>query len=150
MLPSPCASRRHFLSRGAFGLGAFGLAWLLKQDGLLAKPPDAGDAALRSAAEEAALRAAKRKAMISMFMQGGPSHIDLFDPKPELDKLDGKKFPGEVKYDDAARASRKVLGSARGNSQKHGQSGIDVSELLPALRRDRGRRHAHPRHADAA
>ncbi len=45
--------------------------------------------------------------MISMFMQGGPSHIDLFDPKPELNRLDGKDFPGEVKYDDAAgRAAR--------------------------------------------
>jgi hypothetical protein len=68
--------------------------------------------------------------MISMFMQGGPSHIDLFDPKPLLKKYDGQRFPGEVKYDDAAHASPKVLASPW-EFQKHGQSGIECSELLP-------------------
>ncbi len=72
----------------------------------------------------------RAKAMISMFMQGGPSQIDLFDPKPELDKLDGKKFPGDIKYDDAAHASTTVLASPW-KYQKHGQCGTEVSELLP-------------------
>jgi hypothetical protein len=58
--------------------------------------------------------------MISMFMQGGPSHMDLFDPKPELTRYDGKDFPGEVKYDDAAGASREV----------HGQP-VEVQEARP-------------------
>src|SRR5258708_3800958 len=70
--------------------------------------------------------------MISLFMQGGPSQVDRFDNKPELTKLDGKEFPGEVKYDDAARASRKVLGSPW-KFQRYGQSGLEVSELLPGF-----------------
>jgi hypothetical protein len=70
--------------------------------------------------------------MISLFMQGGPSHLDLLDPKPALAAYDGKPFPGEVKYDNAAQASSRVLASPW-KFQKHGQSGIEVSELLPHL-----------------
>src|SRR5690349_21010217 len=70
--------------------------------------------------------------MISLFMQGGPSHIDLFDPKPLLNKLDGQKFPGEIKYDNAAQASAKILGCPW-KFTKHGRSGTEVSELLPHL-----------------
>ena len=44
-------------------------------------------------------------------MQGGPSHIDLFDPKPLLTRLDGTNFTGEIKYDNQAEASAKLLGS---------------------------------------
>jgi Protein of unknown function (DUF1501) len=70
--------------------------------------------------------------MISLFMQGGPSHIDLFDPKPALEKYDGKPFPGTIKYDNAAEASSKVLASPW-KFKKHGKSGIELSELLPQL-----------------
>ena len=49
--------------------------------------------------------------MISMFMQGGPSHIDLFDPKPELTKRHLQNFTGDIKYDNAAEASAKLFGS---------------------------------------
>ena len=70
--------------------------------------------------------------MISLFMHGGPSHVDLFDPKPELTSCDGKPFPGEVKYDNAAQASTKLLGSPWKFAQ-HGQCGTEVSELLPHL-----------------
>jgi hypothetical protein len=129
--PSGCFSRRHFLATGGFHLSAFGLAWLLKQDGLLASPekPMLERAHFDVLPKKPHFQP-RAKAMISMFMQGGPSHIDLFDPKPELDKLDGQKFPGEVKYDDAAHASTKVLASPW-KFQKHGQCGMDVSELLP-------------------
>jgi hypothetical protein len=70
--------------------------------------------------------------MISMFMQGGPSQVDLLDPKPLLNKLHLKKFPGKIKYDNAAEASSRVLGSPW-KFQKYGQGGTDVSELLPHL-----------------
>ncbi len=69
-------------------------------------------------------------AMISMFMQGGPSHVDLLDPKPILNKMHLQKFPGKIKYDNAAQASSKVFGSPW-KFQKYGESGTDVSELLP-------------------
>ena len=44
--------------------------------------------------------------MISMFMQGGPSHIDLFDPKPELNKRHLQTFTGDIKYDNAGRSQQ--------------------------------------------
>jgi len=68
--------------------------------------------------------------MISLWMQGGPSHIDLFDPKPELNRLDSQTFPDDVKYDNAAQASSKILRSPWKFS-RYGGRGMDVSELLP-------------------
>ena len=72
----------------------------------------------------------KAKSVIFIYLQGGPSHIDLFDPKPLLEKYDGQKFPGEIKYDNAAEASSKVFASPF-KFEKRGQSGIEISELLP-------------------
>ena len=71
-------------------------------------------------------------ALISLWMQGGPSHLDLFDPKPGMQKFDGKPFPGEIKYDNAAQASSKVLHSPWKFS-KQGESAIEMSELVPFI-----------------
>src|SRR5262245_393019 len=125
------SSRRHFLSTQAFGLGSLALASLLKQDGLLAE-------AVRPELEKktfdltpkSPVAEPKAKAMISLFMQGGPSHIDLCDPKPVLNELNGQKFPGDIKYDNTAEASSKVLGCPW-RFRKHGECGMDFSELLP-------------------
>jgi hypothetical protein len=70
--------------------------------------------------------------MISLFMQGGPSQVDLVDPKPGMAKYDGKPFPGKIKYDNAAQASSRVFHSPW-KFQKHGKSGLEVSELVPGL-----------------
>ncbi|MGE3779488.1 MAG: DUF1501 domain-containing protein, partial [Pirellulaceae bacterium] len=75
-------------------------------------------------------RPARAKAMISLWMQGGPSQVDLFDPKPMLQKYDGQPFPGEIKYDNAAQASAKVLGCPW-KFAPHGACGTEISELLP-------------------
>ncbi len=125
---SACCGRRHFLTQSGFGLGALGLTWLLKNDGLLAKPelePRHFDLLPKQPHFQP-----RARAMISMFMQGGPSHLDLFDPKPELDKRDGQKFTGDIKHDDVANASMKLLASPW-KFQQHGQCGTAVSELLP-------------------
>ncbi|MFT5470282.1 MAG: hypothetical protein ACI8UO_005409 [Verrucomicrobiales bacterium] len=125
-------SRRQFLN-SAYGTGAIALATLLKQDGLLANPALVGDDRTHFTNQPRPAHGfGKAKAMISMFMQGGPSHMDLFDPKPMLDKYDGKDFPGEVKYDDAAGATREVMASPWKFS-KHGESGMDFSELVPHM-----------------
>lgn len=127
------ASRRHFLAAGSMSLAPIALAWLLGEDGLLAKPvmpglePEKFD--LLPKRPHAPPQAT---AMISLFMQGGPSQVDLLDPKPILNKLDGQRFPGDIKYDNAAQASSKILGSPW-KFAKHGQCGTDVSELLPHL-----------------
>ncbi len=130
-LPSSLFTRRAALARGAYGIGGIALATLLQEQNLLAT-----SSLLQGQHFDMKPKAphgfGQAKAMISMFMQGGPSHIDLFEPKPELDKLDGKSFPGEVKYDDAAGASREVMASPW-KFKKHGQCGTDVSELLPGF-----------------
>lgn len=126
-------SRRHFLACNAMGLGAVALAWLLNEDGLLgapAMPPR--EPQQYDLTPKPPHKPARAKAMISLFMQGGPSHLDMFDPKPELQRYDGKTFPGTIKYDNAAQASSKVLGSPWKFS-KHGECGMELSELLPGL-----------------
>jgi hypothetical protein len=135
MSPAPnlLHNRRHFLTHGGMGVGFVALASILKEDGLLAAAATERPELERRTFDLAPKKPhfePKAKAMISLWMQGGPSHIDLFDPKPALEKLDGQRFPGEIKYDNAAQASPKVL-ACPWKFQKHGQCGTDVSELLP-------------------
>ena len=128
-----CLTRRHFLQNGAFSLAPFALASLLQQRQARAEPAKPlSDLERLSLATKKAHHAPRAMAMISLFMQGGPSQVDLLDPKPELTRLDGKEFPGKVKYDDAGGASTKVLGSPW-KFKPRGQCGTEVSELLPHL-----------------
>ncbi len=85
-------SRRAFLANSAFGVGAFALAHLLRATGLLAdEPKKPGENLPLDLKPTAAHFAPKAKAMISLFMHGGPSHVDLLDPKPELTKHHGTR-----------------------------------------------------------
>jgi hypothetical protein len=128
-------SRRQLLHHGTFGIGTVALAYLLHQERLLGNPTLANVEKLHFDLKPKKPHfAPKAKAMISLFMQGGPSHVDLLDPKPKLNELDGKPFPGQIKYDNAAQASSKVLGCPW-RFAKHGRCGADVSELLPHLSR---------------
>ena len=126
-------NRRHFLANNAMGIGTVALACLLKQENLLATPdkpdlePQKFDLLPKPTHSQP-----RATAMISLWMQGGPSHLDLLDPKPMLQKFDGKTFPGKIKYDNAAQASSKLLGSPW-KFQKQGQCGTEVSSLLPNL-----------------
>ncbi len=133
---SRLCSRRHFLQANAFGLGSLALATMLRDDGLLGapvKPHAIGEGAPRyDLLPKEPHFEPKARAMISLFMMGGPSQMDLFDPKPMLTKYDGQKFPGEIKYDNLAQASAKVFGSPFKFSQR-GQCGMELSELLPCL-----------------
>ena len=123
-------NRRHFLAASAMGSGPLLLANLLAHRAN-AEPikPDLAKLGfdLKPKRPESTPRAT---AMISMFMQGGPSQVDLLDPKPILNKLHMQKFPGKIKYDNAAQASSKVFGSPW-KFNKYGETGTDVSELLP-------------------
>jgi hypothetical protein len=126
------SSRRHFLATNAMGIGTVALAWLLHEDNLLAEPSRPELEHKFDLTPKKPPHPARATAMISLFMQGGPSHLDLLDPKPMLARYNGKTFPGTIKYDNAAQASSKVLASPW-KFRKHGQCGTEVSELLPHL-----------------
>src|SRR5579863_3845145 len=97
---------------------------------------DRAGAANPLAAKRPHLPDAKAKAAIFLFMAGGPSHIETFDPKPLLNRLDGQPRPaqfGEAKYQFIAKDAR-LLGSKR-RFEPYGQSGIEVSDLFPNIAR---------------
>ena len=127
------SSRRAFLQQNTMGIGGLALAWLLDHNGASAKtkllPKNQQDFDL---APKQPPQPAKAKAMISLFQHGGPSHMDLTDPKPELTKYNGTEYQGEVGYSFVNEASKTLLGSPW-KFQKHGRCGTEISELLPHL-----------------
>jgi hypothetical protein len=124
-------SRRDFLSRNAFGIGALALGSLLRDEQARADVPTflkhTPPTDLQPRQPHFAPRA---NAMISLFMHGGPSHVDLMDPKPELSQRSGQEYPGDIQYSFVNRASKTLLGSPWKFAPR-GQCGTDVSELLP-------------------
>ena len=126
-------SRRAFLKRGTTSLGGVALASLLHKN-LFATPP-APNRSLTGVLNT--LHAPpKAKRVIYMFMSGAPSHIDLFDHKPNLKALTGTELPATV------RGGQRITGMTSGQKQllvvgspfafrKHGRSGAELSELLP-------------------
>ena len=123
-------SRRQFFSRLGSGAGALALAMLLgEQAEAQAAAPAGYDLLPRSPYRKPA---AKR--VIYLFQNGGPSQVDLFDPKPELSRQDGKKPGSDFVNDVDAKKTGVWLGSPF-RFQKHGQSGMELSELLPELGR---------------
>ncbi len=115
-------SRRAFLARSGMGMAGLGLG------GLLAGELRADERAARPTALRAPHFPAKAKHVIHLFMNGGPSQVDTFDPKPALEKYAGKMLPTENLRTE--RRTGAVLPSPF-KFQKHGQSGIEVSELYP-------------------
>jgi len=125
--------RRGFLSRNAMGIGSLALAWLLKEEKLLAVPANAPKEQLSFDLKPKAPHFEPRaNAMISLFMHGGPSHVDLLDPKPELSQRSGEEYPGDVTYSFINRASKKLFGTPW-KFEKRGECGTEMSELLPHL-----------------
>src|SRR5690349_17714576 len=120
-------TRRELLSRGGMGMGVLGLAGVLAGEGLLARPAQASATDVNPLAPRAPHFPAKAKRVVHLFMNGGPSHVDTFDPKPLLDKFAGKPLPVPN-----PRTERKT-GAAFPSPytfKKYGQSGIEVSEIF--------------------
>ncbi len=123
-------SRRWFLEQCGVGLGAIALQQLLGASGSAA---EAG--ALNPMAPRAPHYAPKAKRVLFLFMAGAPSHLELFDNKPQLAKFDGTlPPPGLIKGYRAAfiRPDSKLLGP-KFKFARHGGSGTELSELLPHL-----------------
>lgn len=119
-------TRRAFLAGYAGCLGSLALTHLLAADGggapapssagpLDAKPPH---------------HPPRAKAVICLFQHGGPSQVDLFDPKTELSKRNGQRYPGQVEVHFTNQATGKLLASPF-RFHRRGQSGMELSELLP-------------------
>ena len=112
------ANRRDFLRRGGAGLGMLALA-ALEEDARAAAPPVAASA----------------KSVIWLFMDGGPSHVDTFDPKPTLTKLDGKPLPASFPRPVTAmgKTAHTPLLASKRKFRQHGKSGQWVSDWLPEI-----------------
>ena len=123
-------TRRGFLQRAGGGFGALALAHLLQGEAWAA--PVAAGPSTNPVAPRAPRFPARAKSVIFLFMEGGPSHIDTFDPKPLLNKLAGQPLPasfGEIIT--AMGEARSPLLAAPRTWKQHGKSGLWVSELLP-------------------
>ncbi|MFO0947373.1 MAG: DUF1501 domain-containing protein [Planctomycetota bacterium] len=120
----PPFTRRELLRRGGMGMGMIGLTDLLANQGLLA---DEGSSSHLPLAVKKPHFPPKATRVVHLFMNGGPSHVDTFDPKPMLDKYHGKSLPTA-----SLRTERKTGAAMRSpfRFQRHGKSGIEVSELF--------------------
>ncbi|MGH7170839.1 MAG: DUF1501 domain-containing protein, partial [Gemmataceae bacterium] len=127
----PSMSRRQMLCSLGNGFGALGLASVLAGEGLLGST---ARAAAGSASNPLAPKAPhfppRAKRVIFLFMNGGPSQVDTFDPKPALAKYAGQSKAGTTRQ----KAAGKLLPSPF-KFQKYGKSGIEVSELYPHVAR---------------
>ncbi len=120
-------TRREFLSRCGMGVGALGLATLMDAAGLIEGRAAANADYVSPLSPKAPQFPAKAKRVIHLFMNGGPSHVDTFDPKPLLDRYAGKLLPTSN-----LKTERKT-GAAFPSPfkfSKYGNSGIEVSELF--------------------
>src|SRR5271168_4240187 len=126
-------SRRWFLEQCGVGLGSIELGQLLQSEGYGASPTKS--AGVNPLAPKAPHHAPKAKRLLFLFMAGAPSHLELFDFKPHLAKFDGTLPPPDLLKGYRAafiNPSSKLLGP-RFKFARHGQSGTELSELLPHL-----------------
>jgi hypothetical protein len=127
-------SRREFLQKTGLGLGAGAMAHLL------------GGCASSSLADDSHINglaglphfAPKAKRVICLFQSGGPSHLDLYDPKPELERQFDKDLPDSIRRGQritgmVASQTRLACQPSRYKFNRHGQSGTELSELLPHI-----------------
>jgi hypothetical protein len=126
----PAQSRRDFLARAGGGLGLLALLDLLQRDAS-AKETDATNPIVARSPHVPP----RARSVIWCFLDGGPSHIDLFDPKPALTKLDGQPLPSSFKRPVTAmgRTAFTPLLASKRRFQQHGQSGLWVSDWYPHL-----------------
>ncbi len=121
-------SRRDLLKSCGTGFGVLGMAGLLAAESTAA---DSGSASENPLAPKPPMFPAKAKQVIFLFMSGGPSHVDTFDPKPRLASDNGKPLPFDKPHLERTRTGNLLQSPFK--FKKHGECGADVSELLPKL-----------------
>ncbi len=129
-VPSPPIGRREFLHQATLGFGMVALACLLEQDeygATAATPAGPGGADLRPRPGHIPARA---RSVIMLMQAGGPSQIDLFDPKPELQRRHGQEYRGDVEVLQPGSETKKLMASPF-RFRPHGECGMELSELVP-------------------
>ena len=130
--------RRRFFDRVGDGMGGAALAWLLSRDlfggsGLLAEEPAPQRLGVYDVTPKNPPRRPRAKAVIQVFMQGGPSQMDLLDPKPKLAELHGEGYFDKVAADLTGPEQAGKLFRSPWKFRQQGESGLQVSELMPHL-----------------
>ena len=126
MLESTLQTRRRLLKQSAVGFGHLALAHLVHQQALAES--DTGTRIGTLAAKEPHLKPMAKR-VVFLFMKGGPSHVDTFDPKPLLDRDHGKPLPFDLPRVTFAKQGNLLKSPWR--FHRHGESGLPVSELFP-------------------
>jgi hypothetical protein len=126
-------TRRHFFSRSSLGIGTAALAALMNEEGRAAAPAERED---NGPGPGLPHFAPKAKRVIYLFQSGGPSQLELFDHKPQLEKYRGQDLPESVRGQQrltgmTAFQSRYPMAPSLYKFARHGQSGATLSELLP-------------------
>src|SRR3954453_20218389 len=116
-------TRRDFLRTSGFGVGGLALSYLLHQEGLLAAPQDLKP--------RRGHFPARTRAMVHFMQNGGPSQMDLFDPKPELQKRNGQSTPQSIEIYQKGN-SDKLLASPFA-FRPRGECGMQLSDVMPHL-----------------
>jgi uncharacterized protein DUF1501 len=125
-------SRRDFLFRSGGGVSGLALAYLLNQDGLLGAACDAKAVGYNPYAPKKPHFQPRARSVISLFMSGGVSHLDTFDPKPALQKYAGQPLTGKGQVI-VRQGNPGPLMPSPFTFRKYGQCGMDVSELFPMI-----------------
>jgi Protein of unknown function (DUF1501) len=138
-------NRRRFLQTTGAGFATLAMQYLFAKEGLLAAAPDAtntgssGGRVLSPSYNPLAAKpphfGARAKAVIFLFCYGGPSQVDLFDPKPALEKWHGQPIPVFDKQDAFFDDTKNTAFKSPYKFRKYGQAGIDISEKFPELAR---------------
>ena len=133
MGPNFYLSRREMLARAGTGFGSIALASLLARENAIAAPLNPEPRTLNPSLRQPHYLP-KAKSVIFLFMEGGPSHIDTFDPKPELEKIAGQPLPSSFKPVILAMGEKNppIMASKRKWAQ-HGEGGLWVSDWLPQM-----------------
>jgi hypothetical protein len=134
-LPPIYRDRREFLKRVGNGFGLLALTGLLEQEGLLGNPPKAAETAANPLAPKLPHFPSKAKSVIWLFMNGGPSHVDTWDYKPELARRDGQELKGFDQNTGFFTDQVGPLMKSPFKFQRHGQCGAWVSDLFPNMAR---------------
>ena len=140
ILGPPPVSRRQMLELTGMGLGSLALSSLLQHDGLLAAPSKQDNHLAFNLLEKQPHFQPRAKAVLLLMQNGGPSQMDLFDPKPVLQKYSGKR------HQEALKDSTKVEMFGQGNEsntllaspfkfQCYGECGMEFSEVIPSIAR---------------